>query len=66
MQRAWQGGGTKFGPKGYANPPLSGSSNTSFGGMNPGGSGDSVPLPLSNTPDFINDGDLNNISFSIT
>ena len=66
MQRGWQGGGTKFGPKGYANPPLIGSSNISLGGMNPGGSGDSVPLPLSNTPDFINDGDLNNISFSIT
>ena len=67
MQRDWQGGGTKFGPNGYANPPLSGSSNPTFGGMDPGGNTDgSPPVVISNVPDFINDGDLNNINFSIT
>ena len=67
MQRNWEGGGTKFGPNGYANPPLSGSSNPTFGGMDPGGNTDGAPpIVISNVPDFINPGDLNNIDFSIT
>ena len=67
MQRGWEGGGRKFGPKGYANPPLEGNTNITLGGMDPGGNDDGAPpIIISNVPDFINDGDLSNINFSIT
>ena len=67
MQRNWQSGGRKFGPKGYANPPLEGNTNVTLGGMDPAGNDDGAPpVVISNVPDFINDGDLNNINFSIT
>jgi len=65
MQRDWENGGRYFGPKGYANPDLNGDTNVDLGGMNPG-AGNSYGAPISNVPDFINDGDLDNINFSIT
>ena len=65
MQRDWQNGGTKYGPKGFATPDLNGDNNPSFGGMDPGNQGALLP-PISNVPDFINDEDLDNINFSIT
>ena len=65
MQRDWQNGGRYFGPKGYANPDLNGDTDVFLGGMNPG-AGDSYGPPIDDVPDFINDGDLDNINFSIT
>tara|TARA_R110000803_G_scaffold107584_2_gene175739 strand:- start:111 stop:590 length:480 start_codon:yes stop_codon:yes gene_type:complete len=68
MQRNWQNGGTKFGPKGYASPALDGTNNSTLGGMNPPGntSNSQPPIVISSVPDFISPGDLDNITFSIT
>ena len=68
MQRNWEGGGTKFGPKGYASPALDGTNNSTLGGMDPAGntSNSQPPIAISSVPDFIPPGDLDNINFSIT
>ena len=66
MQRDWENGGTKYGPKGYANPDLNNDTNVLLGGMDPGNQNNNYGLPIDNVPDFIDDGNLDNINFSIT